>query len=395
MTGWTQVRLVAVRELRERLRSRAFQVATGLTLLAVIAFVVLPQVVRPGPSRWTVAVAQDVPELAENLAAAIPVDGARVEVVPLGETDPALALQRVDAVVTSQAVVVTPDTDRRLVAALLTVEGARRTAIAAAELGLEASDLARLRAAADVPLETIRPAGAPEDGAALAVAFLGVLLLFMAIVSYGQWVLLGVVEEKSGRVAEVVLAAVPASRLLAGKVLGIGLLGLGHLLTVGVVGVTTASLVGVEVPLPAGVWGMVGVVTVWFLLGFALYATAYAAAGALVSRSEDAGNVALPLTLTLVVGYTVASVSLEGDNLALRILSLLPPFAPVTMPQRMAAGTAAPWEIALSFALMVPAIWFMVRGAARVYRGGLLQGGRRLRISQAWRQASDRPRRRR
>lgn len=130
-----------------------------------------------------------------------------------------------------------------------------------------------------------------------------------------------------------------------------------------------------------------GAVFVWFILGFAFFATAYAAAGSLVSRQEEAQNAAFPLTILLMVGYFVASFSLSGENTVLRVASLLPPFAPMTMPLRMATGEAALWEIGLSMALMVAAIYLLVRLAGKIYSGGLLHTGAKVKLRDAWRGA--------
>ena len=138
-----------------------------------------------------------------------------------------------------------------------------------------------------------------------------------------------------------------------------------------------------EIPDAAGkvlIWAFV-----WYLLGFAFYAVAYAAAGSLVSRQEEAQNAAFPLTLMLMAAYFVASFSITGENPVLRIASLLPMFAPMTMPLRIAGGDALAWEVAVSLALMVLTTYGLVRLAGRVYAGGLLQSGSRLKWREAFR----------
>jgi ABC-2 type transport system permease protein len=201
-------------------------------------------------------------------------------------------------------------------------------------------------------------------------------------------VLQGVVEEKSSRVVEVVLGAVAPRHLLAGKIFGIGALGLIQVLLIAFTGLMAMQFAeGVDLP-PVTV-GAVGVVLMWFVLGFAFYASGYAVAGSLVSNNEDAQNASFPLTLLLMAGYFVSGSALGGgaDTALLRILSIVPPFSPMVMPLRQVAGEAAPWEVALAVALMLLAIAVMIRIGGRVYSGALLRTGGRAKLRDALRGA--------
>ena len=102
------------------------------------------------------------------------------------------------------------------------------------------------------------------------------LLLYFQLIGYGVWVALGVVEEKSSRVVELLLATLRPWQLLAGKVIGIGLLGLAQLVLTGLVGIAAGLATG-AIDVPSGILGVAGQVLVWFLLGFAFYACLYAA----------------------------------------------------------------------------------------------------------------------
>jgi ABC-2 type transport system permease protein len=106
-----------------------------------------------------------------------------------------------------------------------------------------------------------------------------------------------------------------------------------------------------------------------------------------VSRQEDAQNAAFPLTLVLMAAYFIASFSFTGDNVVLRVASLVPLTAPMTMPIRMATGDAAGWEVMLSLVLMVTSTWLLIRLAGRIYAGGLLRVGSRVKLREAWRGA--------
>ncbi len=217
---------------------------------------------------------------------------------------------------------------------------------------------------------------------------LSVILLFLAILVTGQVIMEGVAEEKRSRVVEVVLGTMHPRHLLAGKVTAIGLLGFAEIvLAVGSLLVTADIFDVFEVPKGTAL-GLV-TVAVWFLLGFSLYSMVYGAAGALVAPHENVTNAALPINIVLLIPYVVAVSSVQaGDNVLLRVLSLVPLTAPLSMPLRMVRGFAAPWEIAASIALVIVTIYGLTRFAGRLYAGAVMQGGK-VRWVQAWRSAGD------
>ena len=136
--------------------------------------------------------------------------------------------------------------------------------------------------------------------------------------------------------------------------------------------------------MPTAAWTVV-----WFLLGYAFYAVIFAAAGSLVSRQEDAQAAGMPVALAAVAMYlaTFVVVIPWPESTAARVLSLLPPAAPIAFPARIALDAVAWWEPLLGVAIMVTAVYGVIRLAARVYAGGLLAGGARLGWRQAWRAA--------
>lgn len=218
------------------------------------------------------------------------------------------------------------------------------------------------------------------------LASLGVIILFLALVTTGQVITEGVAEEKRSRVVEVVLSAVPPRHLLVGKAAAIGLVGLLEvLLLCGAVAVAGVALEAFH--LPRATPGALAAVVGWFLLGFAFYATVYGAAGSLLAPHENTANATLPVTLLLTVGYIGGLTAAGGGGLLIRVLSLLPPTAPLTMPLRIAYGAAAGWEIGLSVVLMLAATYGTIRLAARLYTGALMRGGR-VRWRDAWRDAA-------
>jgi ABC-2 type transport system permease protein len=224
------------------------------------------------------------------------------------------------------------------------------------------------------------------------IATVAVFILYGQLIGYCFAVATGVVEEKSTRVVEVLLAAVRPVQLLAGKVLGIGLVGLFQLTIIGAVGLTVATVSG-AITLPPDIAGTIGWVLLWFLLGYAFYSSMFAVAGAIVSRQEELQNTATPLNLLLVASFFVAfSTSISGtDSTLAKVSTFLPPVAPLIMPTRIAGGDAAPWEIVASLAIMVVTTVAVVLLAARLYEGAILRTGARVKLGDAWRSARRQP----
>ena len=206
----------------------------------------------------------------------------------------------------------------------------------------------RLRPVKALREATLRtfPPWRPHVGWGAFVAFAGALLLFTSLAFYGQWVISGVVEEKNNRVVEVILSAVPARHLLAGKVIGIGSLGLAQLVLVA--GLAAGLLVVGVFDAPTELGGDIALVVPWFVLGFALYAVAYAVAGALASSQQNAETAGQPVTYTLLAvfwaGYLTLSTDAEGPLASL--LTVFPLSAPLVLPARSAlvvtVGESAP-----------------------------------------------------
>ncbi len=127
----------------------------------------------------------------------------------------------------------------------------------------------------------------------------------------------------------------------------------------------------------------------WFVLGYALYSTAFAVLGALASRMEEASNASSPVTFVATGAYLFSLLVVLDDpsGLVARIGSLIPPVAPMVVPLRAALGAIEPWEVVLSAGLTVAAIWGLFIFGSRVYSGAVLQGGSRMKLRDAWRGA--------
>lgn len=257
----------------------------------------------------------------------------------------------------------------------------------AAAAGISPDDMLSLVAPVpidDVELGPVAQRGPDDETAALLMT----VLLFVAISTYGNLVLTGVVEEKSSRVVEVLLARIPARALLVGKVAGIGLVGLGQFALTALVALVALKLVD-SVDLPAASAAVIAWAVVWFVLGYALYAMVYGALGSLASRTEDAQSVAGPVIVVLIAGYFASFIAVgRPDSGSATLASFFPATAPLAMPNRIAMGAATWWESLLAVALTLAAIAGLVRFGGRVYAGAVLHSGPTLKLRDAWRGAA-------
>lgn len=384
--------LVARREIVERGRERSFLVSTVLSVVILIAVVVVPSALGlDGPSKQTLAVTPDVPAaLVTQLQARA--DAYDVELTVDRVADVAAARAAVsdgdaDAALTDRGATLSAEQDPDDDLALLVQTTARDlgTASALRERGADAAEVRRILDPSPVRTAQLDPGG--DDAAAAGVAFVVVLLLYFQLIGYGNWVASGVVEEKSSRVVELLLSTVRPWQLLAGKILGIGALGLVQLLGMAGLGVGVAAVTG-AVELPDATLPAILAVLPWFLLGYAFYATVFALLAATVARQEDLQSATGPMNLVLMAAF-FASFAAQSDpeGGVARIASLLPPSAPLVMPSRIVQDAAATWEIALSVGLMLAAIAVVIPLAGRIYAGGALRTGKRASLRETWRAA--------
>ena len=219
-------------------------------------------------------------------------------------------------------------------------------------------------------------------------AFGVAMLLYISLLMYGQAVLRGVIEEKQTRVAEVVVASVSPVKLLGGKVLGVGAVGLLQLVVWIVVGLTLAKLrgpilghFGIEsspVTLPDISLVATVLLLLFFVLGYTFYAALFAMVGATVSNEQDAQQAQMPVVMLLVVSvFFLAPVLSAPDNTLSHVMSLLPFSSPIIMPLRMSVVSLGWFDIAVSLAILAVSCYLAVWLAARVYRTGLLMYGKR------------------
>ena len=203
----------------------------------------------------------------------------------------------------------------------------------------------------------------------------GLLSLFVVLAFFGQAVAQGVTEEKSSRVIELLLTAVPPRRLLTGKVLGIGLVGLLLLLLPGAVALAAGALAGGS-GLPSAAPQAVALVLLWFVLGYVFYSVLFAAVGALVSRQEDLQTAMLPVNAVLIAAFYLALiVSGNPDGTIARITAFVPPFSPMVVPIRMVLGDMTLPALVVAVAINVLAIVGLTAIAGGIYERAILRIG--------------------
>jgi ABC-2 type transport system permease protein len=378
--------IVARREFVERGRDRGFLISTAITLLVLVGAIVATSLLG-GETRYRLGAVDDARRVAERSVRAAQLLDVDVELVTASDDAAAVAAVRdgrLDAAVIGGAeIVVRSEPPAELVGIVQAVSQRSRTEDALRGTGLSDD---QIRAALDQAPMEIRALEPVDDRRRenSAVAFVGVLALYGQLFAYGYWVAAGVVEEKSSRVVEVLLATVRPSQLLRGKILGIGVLGLMQLLLIGVVGLIAAQTVG-SLDFPSGAIATIGIVLVWFVFGFFFYASLFAVAGSIVPRQEDLQSTMTPLTLLIVGSFLIGLNAIGNPSSTLAtVASLLPPSAPLVMPSRIVLGETSLLGALLSVAITVAATVALVPLATRIYSAAVLRPGR-VRIRQALR----------
>ena len=395
---------VAWREITERVRSKAYLITTVLTVLIILGLIVVPTLFGSDTEEVTVGSVGGGND--EIIATAVELQNANdepgdpptiaIESVEYPDRDSAVeALEEgeVDAVIVNgEEVVVTSTTGfggDSLVGGLQAAAGAVQIQEVVEEQGQQAADIIAI--ITSEPLEvTPLSGGDGEDSASrTAIAYFGLLLLYLAVLLYGTWILTGVTEEKSNRVVEVLLSSIRPWQVLGGKILGIGTLAMVQLLGTVLVAVLALRFTeAFDLP-PIEVTAVLNLL-LWFIIGFLLYAVLFGAAGSLVSRMEDANSIAMPMSMAAVVGFFISIATLnDPDGTVALIGTFVPITAPFVVPVRTALQAIPAWQYLLSLAISVVTIVILTRVAGRIYAGGLLRYGGRVKVREAWRSAAE------
>jgi ABC-2 type transport system permease protein len=386
--AWRPIRLVLRREMDERLRARSFWVSTVLLLLAAVAGVVVPAILSRPPVPATVAVVGHPPASARSLVEAasatsgVPARAQRFATITAAEH--ALVAGKVTClVIGDQEVLVRPSSELSSRDDALAASLGRALSLDRLSAELPRAERALLdHVPTSVPVRALPSPhrSSPSDPIAALAAAIGVYVL---ISTYGFRIAGGVAEEKGARVVEVLLATIRPVELLSGKVIGLGLVALGQVVIVAA-GALAATLATGGSLLHGASPAVFGVAAAWFVVGYAFYCTAYAAAGASVGRPQDVYNITLPVQLPLLVAYVLAfSAIVSSPGTVDRVLAWLPPTAPISMTVLYGTGHAGVLSVVGSMVLSLVATVAMARLASRVYTGAILRNGQRVSLRRA------------
>lgn len=397
--------VIARRELLERLRTPWFIVVTLLGPLLMVALVVIPVVLgRVGDQTARVQIVDKSGKLGEPLRAALVAEKWRADVVPADTDEKELRARiredRIDGYLIVSAEAPTGGTyvykgdnasAEHIMRSLNKVIYAVVLASRSKALDIADDKMTQLLAPVDF---TTRHSTGEEGGdessglAAFLVGYVVMFVLYIAIVLYAVNVLRSVVQEKTNRVVEIMVAASKPRALMLGKILGVGAVGLLQVTLWAVMGVVTINQRGALLGMfgvDAGGWSVppmdaadVAVILIYFLLGYFFYASIYAAVGAMVSSEQEAQQVQAPVAMLLVIPVLcVQLVSGNPRGTAAQVLTLIPFSSPVLMPMRWLLGGATTLDLVMSLAILVASTLVTARIAARIYRTGILLYGKR------------------
>ena len=383
-------RVVAARDFRVRLRDRGFVISTGITLTVLSVLVLIRAYGGGGTPSYNLGYVGET-ALAARTAAVGNEQGVGVRLHAFADEAAevrALHDRSVDAVLEPGPVLVSlyaPPSQLETLVQTAAVDLGLSTALS--DAGLSPDKVAGVLHPPPVPERSMRPTDPNRDTKAT-VALVLVVLLYGQLFGYGIWVATGVIEEKASRVVEILLSTIHARQLLLGKILGIGALGLAQLVFIAVFAIGLASATG-ALDFPAHTVGSALIALCWFTLGFAFYASLFAAAGSLVSRMEDLQNAIVPLNLLILASFFISIGAVQNpDSTLARIASVVPFSSALAMPVRIALGSATIPEILVSLVLLIGSAAALVPISGRLYSGAILRTGGKVKIRDAWRAAA-------
>ncbi|MBF4587455.1 ABC transporter permease [Curtobacterium sp. VKM Ac-2887] len=349
------VRLVSAREIQARIRSKAFVVSALILIGMVVASIVVGGIVGKATADDTTPVAV--------------VDGVSLP------TTAGLDVTDSTSVADAERLVQNGDVDAAIVPS--------DDPLGYKVVGLDEAPTDVVSALSVTPrIELLDPDALP-GGLVYLIAIAFGVVYFASAVTFGQSIAQSVVEEKSTRVVEILMSAISARALLAGKVLGNSVMAFAQIVAVAIAAIVTLAVTGQD-----NMFSMLGPSILWFVgffaVGFVLIASLFAAAAVLVSRQEDVGSVTTPVMMLVMIPYILIIVAYNNPTV-LGIMSYVPFSAPIGMPMRIFLGTAEWWEPILSLLIVVAAVVVVVLVGARVYENALLRTGSRVKLTEALR----------
>ena len=384
----SDVAIISAREIRERLRGRVLRFGTLLILGVVAAAIVIPVLDKSTSSPELVGVVGHLSTLQyQLLGASANQVGTNFKVIDLPSVGTARAKLRA-----GHADLVVIGGSRLMVATAISPTDSSTTALLVESL---AKSLGVAKALADAgltparalsvlsarPLTVIALARGKTKSPVHSVSVFGLIIVFVMLTQYNTWILMGVMDEKSSRVVEVLLAAVRPMQLLAGKVLGIGIVALGQATLILGFALLLGNAVGASF-LHGSAPATLAATFLWLVLGYAFYCWVYAAAGSTVERQDQVQSLAFPLSLPIIFGYVMAitAVSTGSTSGLFKVLAYLPPTAPFAMPVLVGLGEVTWWQFAGSALISIAGTVLVARLASAIYRRAILRTGRRVHL---------------
>jgi ABC-2 type transport system permease protein len=399
--GLRNALVIARREFTERARSRWFLAITLLGPIGIAALIVVPALLIGNPAGTRIEIVDRTGTMAEPLSAALTLAQWKPAIVDPGTPDAAemarIRDRKINGFLTvpadaldGGAIVYRGDNGANQIVQATLREIVR--IVVQAERGKRAGVVDKLaEIIKPVPFDPKQTNGKSEATSGELTFLIGYAIayvLFLAITVYAVAVMRSVVQEKTTRVMELMVATVKPRSLMAGKILGVGGAGLVQLAVWLVIAALTLAyrdqLLGAfgiaagKVALPSLTFDVIAIALAFFVLGYFFYASMYAAVGAMVSTEQDTQQVQLPVTLLLIIGIvSVTSVSGDPRGVTATVMTLIPFWSPLLMPMRYVLGGATPLDVVISLAILAAATVLIARAAAKIYRIGVLMYGKR------------------
>ncbi len=383
------IREVARREIVTRGRSKAYRVTTVVLIVLSIVFVIGAAVFGSDDDGETTTFDVAAPASLDASLRAAATDGIEIDVVQLTDDEARTAVSDGDvdvAVLPDDTLLWKQEPDQLLNSIVVDAVSSEAIDSRADDLGVDDAALSDLLAPVGFENRFVDPPSDSES-ARTAVATIGIFVMFFAIQAYGSQIAMVVVEEKSNRIVEILLALVSPKDLLAGKVVGVGVLAAAQVV-IPLIGLVVALSVSGFTDVPVSAYASLPLLLLVFVLGFTLYGTLFALVGSLVSRQEDAQQALLPVFLPIFVGYVLSLQAVASPESTLATVASIVPFtAPFALPVTVAQGAASPLVVIAAIVLLVASAIGVLALAARVYEFTLLRTGSRIKLGEALRLA--------
>jgi ABC-2 type transport system permease protein len=395
-----KIPIILRKEYLERVKSKGFIISTALIPLVFASFIIIPLLVAllSGNSETKIAIDDRTGRLFAALEQELKKDSSRIKVAPFhldNETERAAVLKGIEEGKLSGYMLLADDsgkvsvkyTTKNVINFELTQDLRRALKASANHAFLKSAGLDDEKIAAmanPIKFETEKISqGQTSNSSALgqfALTYVMVMLIYGTLITYGVLIMNSVIEEKSSKVMEVIISSVKPFELMLGKIIGIGCVALTQYLIWGAAfGVLSlySTQFGARFSFDAPPMMIVWLV-VYFILGYMIYATLYAAVGSAFESAQDAQALQTPLMLLIVIPMiTLSYVVSQPDSTAAIILSLIPPFTPILMMARL-GGTDVPlWQLLISVVLMIGTFFLALQLAAKIYRIGVLMYGKK------------------